>query len=43
MAIGQMVGARLGAGMVLKRGGAIVRPIVITVSLLMSARLLFWH
>jgi len=43
MAFGQMLGARLGAGMVLKRGAGIVRPLVIIVSLLMSVRLLWWH
>jgi uncharacterized membrane protein YfcA len=42
MALGQMLGARLGAGMVLKRGGSLIRPVVICVSLAMSARLLFW-
>ena len=43
MALGQVLGAQLGAGMVLKRGAAIVRPLVIVVSLAMSARLLLWH
>ncbi len=42
MAAGQMVGARLGAGMVLRRGSAIVRPVVIAISLAISARLLIW-
>ncbi len=43
MAAGQMVGARLGASLVLKRGAGIVRPVVIVVSLVMSARLLLWR
>jgi uncharacterized membrane protein YfcA len=42
MAAGQILGARLGAGLVMKRGAAIVRPLVILVSLAISARLLLW-
>lgn len=41
MACGQMAGARLGAGMVIHRGGGLVRPVVIAVSLALSARLLW--
>lgn len=40
MAAGQIIGARLGAGIVLERGAAIVRPLVIVVALALCARLL---
>ena len=42
MALGQILGGRLGAGMVMRRGSAIVRPVVIIISLAISARLLIW-
>ena len=42
MAMGQMIGGRLGAGTVMRRGAAIVRPLVICISLAISARLLIW-
>ncbi len=42
MAMGQMIGGRLGAGTVMKRGAGIVRPLVICISLAISARLLIW-
>lgn len=41
MGIGQLIGARLGAGLVIRRGAALVRPLVIVVALLLSARLLW--
>ncbi|EXU74748.1 sulfite exporter TauE/SafE family protein [Erwinia mallotivora] len=53
MLIGAICGARLGARMVLSRGQTLIRPMVVTVSAVMSAKLLydshgpaivaFWH
>ena len=40
MALGQAVGARLGARAVLRRGSRLVRPLLVVVSLAMSVRLL---
>lgn len=40
MALGQAVGARLGAGAVLRRGAGLVRPLLVVVSVAMSLRLL---
>lgn len=41
MACGQLIGARIGSRLVLTRGASLVRPALVTVSLLMSLRL-FW-
>lgn len=41
MGAGQMVGARLGAGMVMKRGLGLIRPIFIVVCLALTAKLLY--
>lgn len=41
MLVGAICGARLGACMVLTRGQKIIRPMVVTVSAIMSARLLY--
>ncbi|WP_107850334.1 TSUP family transporter [Oceanimonas marisflavi] len=41
MAAGQFLGARLGSRMVVTRGTRIIRPMLVTVSLVMSARLLW--
>ena len=41
MAGGQFLGARLGSNMVVTRGSRIIRPMLVTVSLVMSARLLW--
>ncbi len=41
MGLGQLVGARLGAGLVIRRGAALVRPLFIAVALALSARLLW--
>ncbi|WP_375055184.1 TSUP family transporter [Zobellella sp. DQSA1] len=41
MALGQIVGARLGSKMVVTRGTSIIRPMLVTVSLVMSVRLLW--
>ncbi|EOS96171.1 sulfite exporter TauE/SafE family protein [Erwinia tracheiphila] len=41
MLIGAMCGARLGARMVLSRGQTLIRPVVVTVSVVMSAKLLY--
>ena len=43
MAAGQFVGARLGARMVIRQGSQLIRPLVVLVSLLMSAKLLWSH
>ncbi|MFU9136770.1 sulfite exporter TauE/SafE family protein [Erwinia tasmaniensis] len=41
MLVGAICGARLGARMVLSRGQALIRPMVVTVSAVMSAKLLY--
>ena len=41
MGIGQLVGARLGARTVIKRGADLIRPIFIAVVILISAKLLY--
>ncbi|GFE57544.1 TSUP family transporter [Geobacter sp. AOG1] len=41
MGVGQLLGARVGAGLVLSRGARFVRPIFITMSLAITAKLLF--
>lgn len=41
MGMGQMVGARLGAGLVMKRGLSLIRPIFIVVCLALTAKLLY--
>lgn len=41
MLAGQILGARLGARMVLSRGQQLIRPMIVTVSLLMSIKLLY--
>ena len=43
MAAGQFVGARLGARVVIRQGSQLIRPLVVLVSLLMSAKLLWSH
>lgn len=40
MAVGQAIGARLGAGSVLRRGAGLVRPMLVIVSVALSIRLL---
>ncbi|MDR0219073.1 MAG: sulfite exporter TauE/SafE family protein [Enterobacteriaceae bacterium] len=40
MLAGQMIGARLGAGLVLSRGQKLIRPMLVTISFLMSVKLL---
>ncbi|PHM72662.1 sulfite exporter TauE/SafE family protein [Xenorhabdus sp. KJ12.1] len=40
MLAGQMIGARLGAGLVLSRGQKLIRPMLVTISFLMSIKLL---
>jgi len=40
MAVGQAIGARLGAGLVLTRGAGLVRPALVVVSVALSIRLL---
>ena len=42
MSIAQMIGARLGSNLVMKRGSSFVQPIIITVTLLMAIKLLFF-
>jgi uncharacterized membrane protein YfcA len=41
MGVGEIVGARVGAKMVMRRGAQFIRPIFITVAIAMSARLLW--
>ncbi len=41
MAAGQVIGARLGAGMAVRRGAAFIRPIFISVVLALAAKLLY--
>lgn len=41
MAVGEILGARLGAGMVITRGARLVRPMLIIVSLAITVKLLF--
>ena len=40
MAVGQFIGARLGSKMVIKQGGKLIRPLIVIMSLAMSAKLL---
>ena len=40
MAVGQFIGARLGSRMVIKQGGKLIRPLIVIMSLAMSAKLL---
>ena len=44
MAVGQLLGARLAAGLIISKGNRLIRPAVITMSLLMSGYLAyrFW-
>ena len=41
MALGQFIGARFGSKMVLKQGVKLIKPLLVTVSLLMSAKLVW--
>jgi uncharacterized protein len=41
MGIGQFVGARLGAGLAMKNGAKLIRPLLVTVCIALSAKLLF--
>ncbi|MGL6118439.1 TSUP family transporter, partial [Plesiomonas sp.] len=41
MMAGQFIGARLGAGMVMTRGQKLIRPMIVTVSVLMTGKMLF--
>jgi uncharacterized protein len=41
MAVGQIVGARVGSGMVISRGVKLIRPIFITVVILTTLKLLY--
>ncbi len=41
MGVGQLIGARVGAGLVLSRGARFIRPVFITMSLAITAKLLF--
>ncbi len=43
MGAGQFIGARLGSRMVVKKGSKIIRPLLVSMSLIMSARLLWQH
>ena len=41
MAVGQLIGGQIGAHMVVSQGTRLIRPLVVVVTLIMSARLLF--
>lgn len=41
MLVGQVIGARIGANLVLTRGQTLIRPMIISVSLIMSCKLLY--
>jgi uncharacterized protein len=41
MGAGQWLGARLGSGLVVRRGAALIRPVFISVVLLLTLKLLF--
>ena len=41
MAVGQIVGARLGSGMVIKRGAKFIRPVFISIVILTTLKLLY--
>ncbi|KEA64775.1 putative membrane protein YfcA [Marinobacterium lacunae] len=43
LAVGQLIGGQLGARLVVTRGTRLVRPLIVTVTLLMSAKLLLDH
>ncbi len=43
MGVGQFIGARLGSRMVVSKGSKIIRPLLVSMSLIMSARLLWQH
>jgi uncharacterized membrane protein YfcA len=41
MGIGQFIGARLGAGLAMKNGARLIKPLLVTVCIALSAKLLF--
>lgn len=41
MLVGQVLGARLGAHMVMTRGQTLIRPMIVIVSLVMGGKLLY--
>ncbi|MGL5726848.1 MAG: TSUP family transporter, partial [Plesiomonas sp.] len=41
MMVGQFIGARLGARMVLTKGQSFIRPMIVTVSLLMTCKMVY--
>ena len=41
MGIGQVIGARIGSGMVIKRGAAFIRPVFILVAIMLSVYIVF--
>jgi uncharacterized membrane protein YfcA len=41
MAVAQLIGARLGAKSAIRHGGALVRPMIVIVTVLMALRLLY--
>lgn len=43
MGIGQFIGARLGSRMVVAKGSKLIRPLLVTMSIVMSVRLLWQH
>ncbi|WP_233119817.1 TSUP family transporter [Rappaport israeli] len=41
MAIGQLIGARLASGLIMRQGNRLIRPIVVSMSIVMSAILAY--
>ncbi|MCB1756159.1 MAG: TSUP family transporter [Gammaproteobacteria bacterium] len=41
MALGQIIGARLGSGLVLKHGARLVKPVIISLTLIIAVKLLY--
>jgi len=41
MGVGQLIGARVGAKMVIRRGAQFIRPVLVVVAIAISARLLW--
>jgi uncharacterized protein len=40
MGLGQFIGARLGAGLAMKNGAKLIKPLLVTVCIILSAKLL---
>jgi uncharacterized membrane protein YfcA len=42
MSVAQIIGARLGSNLVIKRGASFVQPVITLITLLMAVKLLFF-